>query len=326
MTTTYDSATVDSAGAFLIGQLERFDATLHMPLQGFTWSRDMPVRTDATLGDEFTSYLTQAYAAGGGVETSGKSWISKKSSTLPTVSVDNQKTVTNLYAWGQSVQYSIFELTQSQRLGQDIDGQQVDVLQKKFQQDIDIQVYLGDTVLALTGLLNNPGVATNVAAATGSGSSTLFAAKTPLQMLTDFNAIGAAAWAASGYTVFPNKYLIPPTIYGVLTQLMGTAGGPSVLSYIRENSQAFQVNGTQPEIVPCKWCVGTNNGNVLGANATDMIVAYTQDYQYLRFPMVPLQGMPMQYDGIHQKRAYVSKLGSVEFVRNETIAYLTGVG
>jgi hypothetical protein len=45
---------VDSTGAFLIGELERLDQTLHMPLAAVTWSRDIDLREDVTLADEFS--------------------------------------------------------------------------------------------------------------------------------------------------------------------------------------------------------------------------------------------------------------------------------
>ena len=38
---THDGArTVDSTGAFLVGELERLDQTLHMPLAAVTWARN----------------------------------------------------------------------------------------------------------------------------------------------------------------------------------------------------------------------------------------------------------------------------------------------
>jgi hypothetical protein len=40
---TYDQMTIDSTGAFLVGQLERLDQTLNEPLVEFTWSRDIDI-------------------------------------------------------------------------------------------------------------------------------------------------------------------------------------------------------------------------------------------------------------------------------------------
>ena len=42
---TYDQATIDSAGAFLIGELERLDPMIHEPLVSVTWMRDIDLRT-----------------------------------------------------------------------------------------------------------------------------------------------------------------------------------------------------------------------------------------------------------------------------------------
>src|SRR5206468_13081290 len=48
MTADGRAITVDSTGAFLIGELERLDQTLHMPLAAVTWTRDINLREDVT--------------------------------------------------------------------------------------------------------------------------------------------------------------------------------------------------------------------------------------------------------------------------------------
>jgi hypothetical protein len=53
--TTHDGRTVDSAGAFLVQELERLDPALHMPLAAVTWGRDIDLREDVTLADESAS-------------------------------------------------------------------------------------------------------------------------------------------------------------------------------------------------------------------------------------------------------------------------------
>ena len=44
MPMTFDQATVDGTGAFLVHELERLDQTLNLPLVNFTWSRDIQLR------------------------------------------------------------------------------------------------------------------------------------------------------------------------------------------------------------------------------------------------------------------------------------------
>ena len=45
---TYDQATVDSTGAFLVNELERLDPMMHEPLASVTWQRDIDLREDVT--------------------------------------------------------------------------------------------------------------------------------------------------------------------------------------------------------------------------------------------------------------------------------------
>ncbi len=63
---TFDQATVDSSGAFLIGELERLDQTLNLPLVGYTWTRDIQLREDVSIADDISvaSRHTSAYQSG----------------------------------------------------------------------------------------------------------------------------------------------------------------------------------------------------------------------------------------------------------------------
>ena len=58
---TFDQATVDSSGAFLIGELERLDQTLNLPLVGYTWTRDIQLREDVSIADDIPAGLTPVW-------------------------------------------------------------------------------------------------------------------------------------------------------------------------------------------------------------------------------------------------------------------------
>jgi len=326
---TVDQRIIDSTGAFLIGQLEQLDRTIHEPLQDFTWSRDINVRSDATMGHDFTSYTVSALASVGGIDPTKKAFISKDSSTLPNVAVDIGKTASPLIPWGLEMQFTIFELESAMlTTGGSIDEEKFYALKEKHQQDTDIQVYLGDTTIpGCYGLLNSPQIPYNTAvAANGTGSSTLWINKTPSQILQDVNNLITTVWTNSAFKYCPRKILISPVVYGYLaTTVVSTAGSISILAYLEQNSIALRVNGTPLEILPSKWCTGTNNGNTLGVNATDMMIAYTQEYKLVRFPMVPMVGLPVQFKGAAQIRPYVCKLGVVEFVYPETLGINYGI-
>lgn len=155
---TYDRATIDSSGVFLIGELERLDQTMHEPLVSITWGRDIDLREDVTVADEFSSFTNSTFAAAGGINPTGKSWIGKDSNAITGVTLDIGKTAQRLHLWGMELSYTIPELESAQKLGRPIDQQKYEAIKLKHQMDIDETVYKGDTDLGFTGLINSAAV------------------------------------------------------------------------------------------------------------------------------------------------------------------------
>ncbi|MDS1427598.1 hypothetical protein XC89_08670, partial [Klebsiella pneumoniae] len=91
MPMTFDQATVDGTGAFLVHELERLDQTLNLPLVNFTWSRDIQLREDVSIADEISSFTNTTFAAAGTPNANGKNWLSKIPTALAGVNVDIAK-------------------------------------------------------------------------------------------------------------------------------------------------------------------------------------------------------------------------------------------
>jgi hypothetical protein len=322
--------TVDSTGAFMIGELERLDPTLHMPLAAVTYSRDIDMREDVTLADEFSSFTQTTFGSAGtlgagngdasGKGRNGKAWAGKATDQIGGVSVDTGKTPNPLTPWALEIKFSILELESAIKMGRPIDDQKLTALKLKCEMDTDEQVYVGDATLNVTGLINNTAV-TNVAnVPNGTAASPLWVNKTPAEILKDVNEVLQSGWAASGFAVMPSKILIPPTQFGALsTQVISTAGTTSILKYLRENNIVAASGKGQIDFQPAKWATG------FGAGATDRLVAYTQQKQFVRFPKTALSRTPIQYDSLYHKTTYYCRLGVVEVVYPETIAYRDGI-
>lgn len=315
---TFDQATRDSAGAFLVGELERLDQRLHEPLASVTWSRDIDLREDVSIADEVSSFTNSSFAAAGGASPNGKSWIGKDATAIQGIALDIGKTAHPLSLWGMELGWTLPELASAQQLGRPVDQQKFAGMQMKYNMDVDEQVYIGDGVLGLYGLLNSPLVtATNVV--NGASASPLWTSKTPDEILADVNTVLNAAWAASGYAVVPAKLGLPPLKYSYLvSQKVSSAGNISILQFLKDNSLANAVNGVPLDIVPMKFLTGR------GAGSTDRMVAYSQDQNRVRFPLVPLQRTPVEYRGISQLTYYYGRLGAVEWVYPETAQYADG--
>ena len=306
----FTDSEIKSTGAFLQGELERLDHTLYEPLSDFTWTRDVPVRTDVTIADEVTSFIWSEFAGGfGGTGNGQKNWIRGAGTTIAQPSVQSHKVLTKLTPWGMEVAFDVFELQKSQQTGRPIDVQKYDAMKLKHNLDIQRQVYLGDDEVGVKGLLNNEAVVTK------ENLGTFTASTTPAQARDFFNTVLDAAWKATGYIRISNTVLIPPALFAKLATTPLENTDKSLLEWVKANNLATSM-GTQLSILPVKELADStiNSGN-------GRIVAYTNARDCVRFPLVKLQAMQVQYRSFQQVVPYFGALGGVEFVRPEMVYY-----
>ncbi|MEN6629827.1 MAG: DUF2184 domain-containing protein [Sulfuricella sp.] len=309
---TFDSRTIDSAGAFLIGELERLDTRLNQPLAAVTWSRDIALRSDVSIADEFSAFTNSSFAAAPGVQGSGKAWVGKDANSITGISLDIGKTTSPLTLWAMQLGWTIPELESAQKLGRPVDQQKFAGMELKYQMDVDEQAYIGDSALSFTGMVNSDSkVGTVTNAQTGTWSTA-----TVQQITDDVNELLNSVWAASGYAICPSELRLPPVQYGLLvSRLVSTAGNISILEYLKQNSLSNSINGRPLNIQPLKWLYQRGVAN------KDRMVAYTNDEQRIRLPLVPLQRTPLEYRDLRQLTTYFGRLGVVEIPYAECIGY-----
>ncbi|WP_195605906.1 DUF2184 domain-containing protein [Klebsiella oxytoca] len=313
MPMTFDQATVDSSGAFLIHELERLDQTLNLPLTSQTWSRDIQLREDVSIADEISSFTNTTFAAAGTPNANGKNWISPLAIAIAGVNVDIEKKGFPLELWGMELGWTVIELNAAAQVGRPIDTQKYDGMQLKWNMDTDEQVYIGDAAKGAKGLLN-------LSQVTPTNATKTWATSTADEIRASINQVLSNAWARSAYSKVPEDLLIPPEQYSfIASTIVSSAGNQSLLTYLETNTIAYHQNGKPLNIRPVKWMKGR------GVGGTDRMVAYTNDKKFVRFPMVPLQSVPIQYRGLYQLVTYYGKLGAVEPVYPETLNYMDGI-
>nr|DAZ13862.1 MAG TPA: major capsid protein [Caudoviricetes sp.] len=313
MPMTFDQATVDSSGAFLIHELERLDQTLNLPLTSQTWSRDILLREDVSIADEISSFTNTTFAAAGTPNANGKNWISPLATAIAGIKVDIEKKGFPLELWGMELGWTVIELNAAAQVGRPIDTQKYDGMQLKWNMDTDEQVYIGDAAKGAKGLLN-------LSQVTPTNATKTWATSTADEIRASINQVLSNAWTRSAYSKVPEDLLIPPEQYSFLAStIVSSAGNQSLLTYLETNTIAYHQNGKPLSIRPVKWVKGR------GVGSTDRMVAYTNDKKFVRFPMVPLQSVPIQYRGLYQLVTYYGKLGAVEPVYPETLNYMDGI-
>ncbi|HHS9970040.1 TPA: DUF2184 domain-containing protein [Raoultella ornithinolytica] len=313
MPMTFDQATIDSSGAFLVHELERLDQTLNLPLTSQTWSRDIQLREDVSIADEISSFTNTTFAAAGTPNANGKNWISPLATAIAGINVDIEKKGFPLELWGMELGWTVIELNAAAQVGRPIDTQKYDGMQLKWNMDTDEQVYIGDSAKGAKGLLN-------LVQVTPTNATKTWATSTADEIRASINQVLSNAWARSAYSKVPEDLLIPPEQYSfIASTIVSSAGNQSLLTYLETNTIAYHQNGKPLNIRPVKWMKGR------GVGGTDRMVAYTNDKKFVRFPMVPLQSVPIQYRGLYQLVTYYGKLGAVEPVYPETLNYMDGI-
>lgn len=308
--------TQDSNLAYFVNQLDNFDQRLHEPLVSTTWGRDIKLRTGITMANESTSFTRSSFAGGGTQAVDGKPWISPETTTIPGVSINGERITSPLRLLGREVSYTSVELERSQLLGQPIDTAKLNALNVLYQMNTDEQVYIGDTFTGDQGLVNSSQVSVgNVVGGTWAANLA-----TPDVILAQVNEMLTAAWTASAFTICPTEIRIPPVQFGqIAMQKVSGNANMSVLEYIKVNSIATNINGKAINIQPLKWLTGR------GVGPSDRMMAYTNEEDRIRFPMVPIRRETAYYQGIRFISPYIWAYGSVEFVYPETVIYRDGI-
>lgn len=312
--------TRDSALAYYVNQLENLDKRLYEPLTSVSWGRDMKLRAGISMSNESTSFIRSAFAGAGTLNQIGNMpWISPETTAIPGISINGQKIVLPLRLLAREVSYTSVELERSQLTGQPIDTQKMDALNILYQMNTDQMVYIGDTGVGATGLLNNADVTID-ASPNGLSGSPLWSTKTPDEILADVNSTITASWKASAFAVCPGKLLLPPVQFSYLaSQKVSSAGNVSILKFLKENSITLQINGKELDIQPVKWLTGA------GAMGADRLVVYTNEEDRVRFPMVPIRRETAYYQGIRFTAPYLWAFGELELVYPETVRYMDGI-
>lgn len=316
--------TRDSALSYYVNQLDNLDKRLYLPLTSVSWGRDIKLRAGITMSNESTSFIQSAFAAAGTLKSAtaaggGMPWVSAETTAIPGVSINGKRVVLPLRLLAREISFTSVELERSQLTGQSIDTQKTDALNTLYQMNTDQMVYIGSSDVGATGLVNSADV-TATTVATGVSGSTLWTSKTPDEILADVNQLIADAWAASAYAVCPSSLLLPPAQFSYISsQKVSSAGNISILKFLKENCISLEINGKQLDIQPVKWLVGA------GVGPSDRMVAYTNEEDRVRFPMVPIRRETAYYQGIRFTAPYLWAFGEVEIVYPETIRYADGI-
>jgi len=317
---TLDAASIEAASVFFLGELELHDPRINMPLQSFSWSRDMPIRSDVTIADEITSYARDFFAAPGNQEGDGTHFIGANTTQIAGPQVTRNLYRNPLEPWGMEISYTIFDIEKSMKVGRPINTAKIDAVQRIYQQEMNDLAYKGNSRLGFKGLFNLDDITISSASTKTSGGTIWTVATDPDEILADINALILSTLQSTNETIAPSRILIPWTNYNIIaTRKISLAGERTILTFLKENNISNAVIGRELEILPVRWL------DTAGVGGLGRMIAYTPDEQYLRMPVVPLLRTPLEQTTLYFKFVYYTVCGGVENVYPETIGYMDGI-
>lgn len=313
-----DSAAAATGQTFLMAELAKLDPTVRMPLENYTYLRDLPIDRG---GGWVMNHVAHNVDFRGPQDGSAGS----QTNDSRVIEYNNNQDTWPVFPYQVRIRIPIVESLRMAQVGrspQDLldKGVRVD-----YSKTLDNRAYKG--FLGQYGLVNNPLVTQTALPATGTGTTTTWSTKSATQILADFNFMAQAIWLASGSApgAMPDRFLIPPNQFIQLTQPMAVIGGPSgyasILDYIKKNylGSAF---GIEPEIYPLPvWLDGQGTGG------TQEIIAYKYDKDCLSLGIpqeITRFGAPPSIVSGCFEFLYLANIGVVKINRPQTVGIFYG--
>lgn len=318
---TMDAAGVASGGAFLVSELEKRDPLIRKPLTSVTYPRDIVIQTGGGWVD-YTSAMSVAYGITGG--SGGSPVTAGGANGIPIVQASLDKGLFKAHTFAASLRVMFQDMQRANYIGRSLDQLLQEGVRMAYDKHQDQNVYMGIPEYGTTGLLNNPDAVETSVAASGTGSSTKWADKTPRQILDDINAALTAAWAAAEYdeSAMPNHILLPYEQYNYITTTMVTEiAAETILDYVMKNNVAAK-NGGDLYIGATRWCKGAGTGG------TDRMAVYVNHERFLKVEeLVPLSRIMSAPNvaNVCYDTAYMANLSEVEVYYPQCILYFDGI-
>lgn len=213
---------------------------------------------------------------GFGVNLNGKNWVGKDLIVIVGVNVDISKDGNLLNFWGMELGWIVVELVVVQQVGCLIDIQKYDGMQFKWQMDNDEQVYVGDEVFGLKGLMNFVGVMLN-------NVMKIWVNFINDEIFDSVNSILLNLWVVFGYfVVFFDLCILLEQYLLLVSCKVFEVGNQLLLIYLVVNIIVFYQNGVLLEIKVVKWLKGCRVGG------KDCMVVYINDKKYVCYLLVLL--------------------------------------
>ena len=308
-------ADAQQAIGFIQPQLLRIEAQVYaVKYPSFDYSGLMYVNTDGDMWDVGSIFYSGDIA--GRAE-----FLSGAGFDMPYASVSRSQYLQTNHFAGIGYEWNLQELKRAEKLGRQLGaekGMAASKVAEAFLYNIAIR---GSVEKGQTGLVNDANVPVANVAATGTGSTTGWANKTPDQILIDVNLALNTPFNNTRETQIANTLLLPTTAMQYLASTRIGSEYESILKFIRENNYYILTTGQALTIK------ATRELETAGTSGTRRIIAYDNSREVLQYH---LPG-PHTFLPVFQKAAMtwevpgIMNVGGVEVRLPRAMAYFDAI-
>lgn len=249
-------------------------------------------------------------------------WFHAGAQDVPLVGMTKAAHATTVQMAAIGYGYNEEELAIATQLGQNLTSDKADTCRRAAEEFIDRVALFGDPAMGFAGLVNYPTVAAGSAAASGTGSSTLWANKTPDLILADVNEALTGIWADTNTIEMADTLLLPLRAYtDIITRRLSEDSDTTVFDYLMRANVYHAETGRNLTV---RALYGLNTA---GAGGTGRMVAYRRSRDVLKLHMpMPFQFRPPWRKGpLMFEVPGIFRLGGLDVRRPAAMRYIDGI-
>lgn len=241
-------------------------------------------------------------------------FISHYGDDMPFAEVKGEKFSSNVESMGVGYMYTTQELRAAAMSGFPLDRERAQTAGEMIERKMDHTAALGAPEVNMKGFARHPNVPIDTPTADGTGSSTLFANKSPSQILRDLHAFVQGMVDDTLEIHTPDTLLMPPHLWGVLTSTyLDSTARSTIMSAFLETNPWIKSAGSWRHLT----AAGDDGGGRL--------VAYRRDPRICKvaIPMEAIQHEP-EKEGLSFKVPMEARFGGVIVKQPLAMRYLDG--
>lgn len=303
---------------FAVKQTSHIEAGLYKTkYPELNYAELIPVDTSA---GEFVKSVTYFSMDGAGKAK----WLNGNGKDIPVVGANLEQFETAVHSAGIGYDYGFEEVNQARLLGVPLDAEKAGLARRSYEQMVYDVSLNGDTEKNFEGLYNYTGVpAVSVDAdgnENGGTNSTLWAHKTPDQIIRDVNDLLTGVVTATKETELANTLVLPTERLTKIASTRLTDTKMTVLQFIKE-SNVYTAQTGQELMIRGKRGLLTK-----GAGSTARMVAYRRSPEVLKLhiPMAH-RFFPIQVQGLQYTIPGMFRLGGLDIRLPKAVSYGDGI-